>query len=108
MGYETRYELDWSPRSKETDEAIAAYIKDHPTMRYALTPDGSARTTCKWYSHLDDTTTLSEKFPGVTFHLYGEGEGAGDIWDAYALDGKVQKQEATVTRVMSPDPEAWK
>lgn len=91
MGYKTRYELDWSPWSAETDIVVAELISSSGGMSYALMPDGTARLRCKWYDHVKDIADLSKKCPGVTFHLSGEGEDAGDIWDAYALDGKVQK-----------------
>lgn len=108
MGYETRYELDWSPWSSETDSAVAKHIGSSDAMSYALRLDGGTRLRCKWYSHIRDIASLSEKCPGVTFHLSGEGEDAGDVWDAYALDGKTQKHKAKIIRVESPDPKEWK
>ena len=50
---------------------------------------------------------MSHEIPGVLFHLKGEGEEAGDIWDLFALDGKVQKHQAKIVRQNEPDPEAW-
>lgn len=108
MGYETRYELSWGPWSVETDFVVADHISSDEAMSYALMPDGGTRLKCKWHDHVRDIASLSKKCPGVTFHLTGEGEEAGDIWDAYALDGKVQKHKAKIVRVESPDPEAWK
>lgn len=44
----------------------------------------------KWYDYEADMCLLSKRFPGILFHLYGEGEVHDDIWDAYFLDGKMQ------------------
>lgn len=108
LGYTTRYELSWEPYSQEVESGVALHIENHSHMTYALLSDGCTRQKCKWYSHMEDLVVLSRKFPGTTFHLSGKGEDAGDIWDVYALDGKIQKHTAKVMRVERPDPEAWR
>ena len=46
--------------------------------------------TLKWYDHDEEVAHLSKSFPGVVFELHGEGEGVGDIWNAYYRDGLCQ------------------
>ena len=136
MGDSTSYELSWTPLEtwlpaplcgharipgkkfcadcgkpsvdRDLDEQIGEYIESQPEgMGYALEPSGSTSDSCKWYEHMEDLAAMSLAIPHVLFHLKGEGEEAGDIWDAFALDGKTQKHAAKVVRVESPDPKAW-
>ena len=134
MGYSTRYEMTWEaknwkakplcahPKSAKAkfcetcgkpnttvalDDVVGSYIEEHEEMHYALEQDGSTNQSCKWYDHAKDLEVMSCEIPGVLFHLKGEGEEAGDIWDLFALDGKVQKHQAKIVRQNEPDPKAW-
>lgn len=134
MGYSTRYKLSWTPtaawkepplcshapprtdkfckecgRPNQTvklDEIVGDYIEEREDMSYALTRTGETNDSCKWYEHEEHLAEMSKAIPGVVFHLTGVGEEAGDIWDAFALDGEVQKHPAQIVRVESPKP--WK
>lgn len=133
MGYSTRYSLRWEavtwkpaplcnhaksatakfcetcgkPATRSLDDVVAAYIADHEDeeIGFALDRDGSTTDSCKWYDHLDDLAQMSREIPGVLFHLSGEGEEAGDIWDAFALNGATQKHKVKIVRVTAPH--AW-
>jgi hypothetical protein len=130
MGYSTKYTLEWTPthlwkeppscehspsreakfcaqcgkvnRTVQLDEIVGSYIGSHDEMRYALTRSGETAATCKWYGHEEDLVALSKEITGVIFHLSGVGEDPGDIWDAWALDGKVHKASAKIVRAEPP------
>lgn len=133
MGYYTKFELSWSttpawkplpPCAHENsseakfcqecgvslrvvlDEAIGAYIKLHEQIRDAVTERGGSVDRTKWYEHEADLREMSRRFPGVLFKLTGDGEESGDLWAAYALDGKWQKHKARVV-VGDCDPKGW-
>lgn len=84
------------------DDVVGDYIEANENMSYALRRDGKGSDSCKWYEHQEDLAAMSKAIPGVLFHLEGEGEESGDIWDAFALDGKVEKHEAQIVRVTEP------
>lgn len=129
MGYSTTFRLSWTPTTwgptplcshvkapdakfcatcgkpnvcTSLDSLVGSYIEDHETMQYALKPDGSTSESCKWYDAVDDIGIMSQAIRGVIFHLEGEGEDAGDIWDAFALDGATQRHAAKIVRVTEP------
>lgn len=52
---------------------------------------------CKWYSFEEDMIALSKEFPNLIFHLHGEGENAGDLWEEHFMNGKVQYCPAEIT-----------
>jgi hypothetical protein len=113
MGYNTSYELYWEPQKScelskmKLDAKVGKYIADHEEMSYALAEDGSTEERCKWYDWKDDMKTMSTKFKDVLFHLSGEGEESGDIWDAWFLNGKAQVHEAEIIRKEAPVPKDW-
>lgn len=124
MGYYTVYSLKWEPRkdyeakdscnhpkksdvkfcpdcgievTKVTlDRVVAQHIESHKE-KFAVEPDGSQADRQKWYEHEADLREMSAAIPNVLFTLHGEGEEAGDIWDAYFLNGKGQKEKAVLT-----------
>lgn len=129
MGYTTTFRLSWTPMTWKPkplcehekapdakfcaicgqpnkhvalDDLVAAYIHDHDMMSYALGLDGSTYESCKWYEAVEDIGIMSQAIRGVIFHLEGEGEDAGDIWDAFALDGETQRHTAKIVRVTEP------
>ena len=53
--------------------------------------------SCKWYEHNTDMMEISKKYPNVVFVLHGEGEEAGDLWNAYYKNGKMQKCKGKIT-----------
>lgn len=52
--------------------------------------------TAKWYGWSDDLEAVSKEYPYLLFALEGEGEEAGDIWKAWARNGKVVTVRAKV------------
>lgn len=52
----------------------------------------------KWYKCNHDMCLLSKRYPGILFHLYGEGEEKDDMWDAYYLDGKMEFHKCIIVR----------
>lgn len=50
----------------------------------------------KWYACETDMRCLSRRFPGVLFTVTGDGEDKGDLWVAYFLDGRMQRDAAEV------------
>lgn len=124
MGYSTSYELKWEPVVKFTglprcehsapegsnfcpvcgisrgniglDEQVEVWIEAHEEVGYALQSDGESNESCKWYEYEKDMRKLSEEIKNVLFTLHGEGEESGDIWNAYFLNGKMQKEKASI------------
>lgn len=89
MGYYTRYSLTYEP------ETLAVSIESAQEKLY----DGYSPfdDECNWYEHEEDMKNLSQQFPDVLFTLHGEGEEAGDLWNKYFRNGKMQVAKATVT-----------
>lgn len=50
----------------------------------------------KWYDWQKDMVEISGKYPHLLFELDGEGEESGDIWKAWARNGKVVVSEARI------------
>jgi hypothetical protein len=126
MGYQTRFSLKWEPTAQyrvgkkcnhanpkgakfccecgielgdgkqSLDEIMAKKIKASEEMSYYLCEDGSGNNSGKWYSCDHDMIAVSLEIPNVLFTLHGEGEESGDIWDAYFLNGKMQKEKARI------------
>ena len=132
MGYYTRFSMtwsctkDWKPaycrhenapgakscqecgeslEPKAIDKVVGDYLDEH--LDGAMTRTGGVRDSVKWYEHEADMCRMSLEIPNVLFHLMGEGENAGDLWDLYALNGRVQKHKAEIVR-KGPEPGAWK
>jgi hypothetical protein len=53
--------------------------------------------SCKWYDHDKDMISVSKKFNGVLFVLYGNGEEVGDIWKKYFYNGQTQVAMVKIT-----------
>lgn len=62
----------------------------------------------KFYYVEDDAKALSRKFKNILFHFEVHGEDAEDVWDFFALNGKVQSRYARVIRYSRPKKELWK
>ena len=52
--------------------------------------------TAKWYDWNADMKEVSSKYPHLLFSLEGEGEESGDIWKAWARNGKVVEARAKI------------
>ena len=81
MGYYTRHTLEHDdPRPIDHEEGIT----EQSGYEFTVFDD-----ELKWYSHEHDMRVYSEKFPTVTFILYGVGEEEGDYWREYYKNGKM-------------------
>jgi hypothetical protein len=128
MSYNTVYHLTWfggSPR-RNCDHPIAAEAKFCSECGAAALSgvDAEVRRSLRirslpepghlgylgeltWYGHQADLAAVSAENPGVLLHLRGRGESEGDLWDLFALDGRVQHHPAEIRRSETPDPAAW-
>lgn len=95
MGYYTYYKGGVSGPSELLDvfEADAKSGKTYGQYKAKLDDwtygEFFGGDTAKWYDWEDDMRSLSEVYPHLLFHLEGEGEEAGDMWKAWARNGKV-------------------
>jgi len=109
MGYNTRFKagvsgegpvLERFYRDAENDKRFGDYdvpLSDFNSQYYVF--DGKE---CKWYSWNDDLKGLSKEYPNLLFTLEGEGEEPGDLWKAWARNGKSVTVDAKITY---PEPD---
>lgn len=103
MGYTTTFSLKIEPSNQWTEIYEAVKIK-FDGFDYAIDQHGDAADSCKWYEHEEEMREISRLYPDVLFHLSGEGEESGDIWEKHFLNGKMQACKAQI--VIPPyDPE---
>lgn len=113
MGYYTRYSLSWTnqgwvpPEGTTLDGLVGDYIDEHEHGRVMRRDGRAEEPSLQWHDCDADMAALSRAFPRVLFHLEGEGDEAGDIWDLYALDGMIQQHQAKVVRVEAPNAHGW-
>lgn len=120
MSYLTKHTITWKneswaparKRRRSLDEALSDevghYIASHPDMMWVFESTGEYRAPVAWKTCEADMRAISVAFPGVLFHLIGEGEDLGDIWDMFAKDGKVQRHKAVICRDDKPRDGEWK
>lgn len=85
--------------------ALVDKIRDsYEDASFVLTDRGTPNDSGVWRSWEDDLRVASESNHNILFTLHGEGEDAGDIWNAYFLNGKMQHEKATLT-IAPFDPE---
>lgn len=96
MGYITRFELDVTGSSEdalaEFEEAADAGEETHSGIQYSDFLDGES-ISCKWYNSKEDMIQLSKKFPELLFSVDAAGEEPGDLWQAWARNGKYKRIE---------------
>lgn len=111
MGYYTSHELNVrrNDRQKFEDDLVRRIndaLKDKKIIGWAL-EEGELDYTgteiwfysygeCKWYESDTDLIEISARFPECTFCLSGEGEGFGDVWKEYFLDGDHELCDAVI------------
>jgi len=95
MGYYTHYTggvsgpqvlLDKFNRDAENGAKYGQYDANLDDWTYGEFFGGD---TAKWYDWEKDMQAVSSQYPHLLFFLEGEGEEAGDIWKAWARNGKV-------------------
>jgi len=84
MGYRTVFTIDTDKEVTELEELTKYNLNCFYVEGNHYEGEG------RWYSWEDDIKKVSLQNPGVLFTLHGEGEGEGDLWDAYIMDGKIQ------------------
>lgn len=90
MGYYTSYNLEIENMWPEEEPLVVQALKDKMIIGYAIDNDFSFYDSVKWYEHEKDMREISKLFPRMIFHLHGEGEDAGDLWQKHFKDGKMQ------------------
>jgi len=113
MGYYTDFEFEVILTGDKSDpNAADAIIKhfrqEYDDAEYCLDADGETNNSSKWYDALSDLREFSTNYPHTVFVLTGRGEGAGDIWVAYVMNGWSCKKGATITLPpLKEAMEAW-
>jgi hypothetical protein len=88
MGYYT--DFDFSNNEPEVIQAIES------VSGYGESESGRY-DDIKWYSWEDNIKAVSLQFPDKIIMISGEGEEQGDVWEAYARNGKLKILKAEVT-----------
>lgn len=98
MGYFTHHNLDIKCDHTKHNalEIIEKFRKEYEEAGWALDEDGSCADSSKWYEAEKELREFSKQYPEVLFTLHGEGAEAGDVWNLYAMDGKVQMEKAVL------------
>ena len=102
MGYQTYYTLTVEPEDRE--EELLEELLDPNDKDWKL--GDPLQESCKWYEHEREMVALSKRFPDVVFHLRGEGEESGDIWEKDFWNGLMQERPAEIV-IPEYDP-SWK
>ena len=103
MGYQTSHELLILKRDNQklvpfdSMDIITELREFSEEADYALDDSGETNESCKWYDHEKELREFSTRYPDLIFKLHGEGEEAGDLWDEWYKDGKMQKGKAIIT-----------
>ncbi len=97
MGYYTRYSL-YVTGDSDLLENFNVTCKDY-ALNYGNLEEllEGEWEPCKWYDWPNDMKRMSLAYPNLLFSLSGEGEESGDIWRAYARNGKLVEQKAVMT-----------
>ena len=102
MGYYTRFDgrvtgskvlLDKFKEDAERGDTYGQYGSNLDDWTYGEFFGGDS---AKWYDWEKDMKELSSKYPHLLFELSGEGEEAGDMWKAWARNGKVVTVRARI------------
>lgn len=106
MGYYTTYKMEVKYRDPLTGEISRCNKNVEKKIRKEEIPNydnpydeifENNMSAVKWYDHETDVRNLSAKYPDVLFVLEGEGEGSGDVWKKYFLNGKIQRAPGEIT-----------
>lgn len=103
MGYFTVYNLTATPLDEDrpADPArVQALEKEVEKMN--VFDDGAYDVGwsgyVKWYDYESDMGLLSRRFPDFLFYLEGDGEGYGDFWGDFYVNGKVMREATHIIR----------
>ena len=102
MGYYTRFSggVTGPPELLNVFSADAAegvtYGRHDAELDDWLTGDFFGGDTAKWYGWKEDLVDVSKRYPNLLFFLEGEGEEPGDMWKAWARNGRVVETKARI------------
>lgn len=100
MGYYTDYELDVTgPEDalKEFAETADVGRTETPSgIAYSDFLNGGDHINAKWYQCEREMIELSKMFPELLFSIEAAGEESGDLWRAWARNGKYKRIEPTM------------
>ena len=96
------YYTDFEAEAHGPDADSALYALKVSAYDFDDWEEDNRLMDAKWYSWESDLTRTSIEFPEVLFTLDGFGEDRGDIWRAWAKNGKV---ETTIATIVIPAPE---
>jgi non-canonical (house-cleaning) NTP pyrophosphatase len=88
MGYYTDFDFS----NNEADVIVAI----ESVSGYGESENGTY-SDIKWYSWEEHIKAVSFEFPDRIIMISGEGEEQGDVWEAYARNGKLKILKAEVT-----------
>lgn len=97
MGYHTHFNLKLEGAEKHQLLSLPSIFKEITEYTLEVSGIDSFSLYGKWYSWEEDLVKISNRLPGVTIILDGEGEDAGDIWRAWAKDGKTYREKAKIS-----------
>lgn len=98
MGYNTEYSMEISVVAKP-EEAMKQLLEEVEDAKYSFNEDGSSRQTISSWGERDkQLREFSKKHPGLVFKVSCEGEDAGDLWDEYYVNGKMQRCDAKMQK----------
>lgn len=97
MGYYTDYELDVTGPEvalKEFEETAMVGRTETPSgIPYIDFIENTDRINAKWYQCEKEMVELSKMFPELLFSIEAAGEESGDLWRAWARNGKFKRVE---------------
>lgn len=119
MGYRSTVKIDWfnangKPITDAQEKKIAKLFDDSDRAgslsydyEYVGLGEAESRDELKFYpEYRMEIAKALAKIKGVIFHFEIDGEDAGDLWDCFFLDGKIQVRYAEVVRFDKPDDTA--
>ena len=95
MGYITQFDLDLDGPEEALQEFVEAGDNGGETASgvYYMDFVNGETISCKWYNSKEDMIELSKKFPELLFSVDAAGEEPGDLWKAWARNGKYKRIE---------------
>lgn len=97
MGYQTKFTLRaFNINSIGNELEIGKKLALEPNLLdpakynfvgYSINEYGESLEPVNWYDYEDDMIKFSKENPGILFQLNGIGEGEGDYWVTYFLNG---------------------
>ncbi len=85
MGYYTNYSFSHLEGPQEDFRHLLEDIDGILGGHDAVTGES---VYAKWYDHEKDIRALSEKYPALTFGVFGDGEDSDDLWQCFWHGGR--------------------